>query len=489
MALFDFLEAMLPIRQLQNLAIEVGEEVFAELGGAAYVAAADVMKVKNKNRSLKPLDAFQKGWLRSNFGSLVDKVRVIYGAVLIPSINVDFVSLNTSTKAQTFGNRVYLKSSYKPGDIEQLVYLAHEMVHVRQFHQHGESFYSFGKAYFRGFYQAGFSYAKNPMEAEAFEFENCFLMRVLSPIEVPEVWRSQWTTGWSSFMPFLLNNAPHYLAYKVNDGVVNIDRLRPDGQGVDTIWSPPAGKRWTRGWSSFVPFVLNGMPHYLACKVASGEVDIDRIRSDGQGVDTIWEGQWTGGWTSFVPFDLNGMPHYLAYKLATGEVDIDRVRPDGRGVETIWEATWTKGWTNFAPFHLNGVPHYLAYKVGTGEVDIDRIRPTGIGVDTVGEAQWKKGWTSIVSFLFNGEPHLLSYKGPMKWLGLPYAPIGPDGSGYVHIDRVLPDGSGTDTIWCDQWTGGWTSFLPFTSMGQAFHLTYKAKVGTAAIDIVKFRSP
>jgi hypothetical protein len=38
--------------------------------------------------------------------------------------------------------------------------------------------------------------------------------------------------------------------------------------------------------------------------------------------------------------------------------------------------------------------------------------------------------------------------------------------------------------WCDQWTGGWTSFVPFVLNGKPFHLAYKIKAGTPAIDSI-----
>ena len=71
----------------------------------------------------------------------------------------------------------------------------------------------------------------------------------------------------------------------------NIGRIRSDGHGVDIIWSATGNEKWTKGWTAFVPFLLGGKPHYLAYKSGSGQVAIDRIRPDGQGVDTIWPTQ------------------------------------------------------------------------------------------------------------------------------------------------------------------------------------------------------
>ena len=475
MSVFDWVSW--PSKKLSQIGYKAGEEIFANAGAAAYVAASKAIALKNRNRPQQTLEDNRKSWLRPNFASLVDQVRIVYSADLVPSINVLGVKLKTSAIGQTFGNKIYMNPKHKPNDATQLVQLAHEMVHARQYHNRGKSLSKFGRDYFRGLYRAGFSYSKNYMEKDAYDFNECFETRFLSKISLSEIWRSQWTKGWSSLMPFVLNGNPHYLAYKKSDGTAHIDRIRPDALGVDTIWETAAGQKWTKGWTSFVPFVLNGQPHYLAYKAGSGQVAIDRIRGDGQGVDTIWppEGieKWSTGWTSFVPFLLGGKPHYLAYKVGSGQVAIDRIRSDGQGVDTIWPAEgvakWSKGWTSFVPFVLSGQPHYLAYKVATGRVNIDRIRPNGDGVDTLWDGQWSKGWTSMIAFVFNGSPHILSYR---------------PGAGYAHIDRVNPAGSGTEHIWCDQWTGNWTAFVPFQLKGKPHHLAYKANAGTAAIDTI-----
>ena len=279
------------------------------------------------------------------------------------------------------------------------------------------------------------------------------------------VWEDEWTSGWTTFMPFMLNGAQHYLAYKHGAGDVDIDRIRADGQGVDTIW----GDTWSSGWTTFMPFLLNGAPHYLAYKNGNGDVDIDRIRPDGLGVDTVWEDTWTSGWSSFVPFLLNGHPHYLAYKVGSGRVAIDRIRDDGRGVDTIWEDTWSTGWTTFMPFLLNGTPHYLAYKIGTGDVDIDRVKANGQGVDTIWESTWTTGWSSFAPFLRHGQPHYLAYK---------------VGTGRAAVDRINANGLGVETMWEGRWTTGWTSFVPFLVSQRNYHLAYKYLVGSVDIDTI-----
>jgi hypothetical protein len=234
--------------------------------------------------------------------------------------------------------------------------------------------------------------------------------------------------GWSSFMPFELNGQPHYLTYMIKTGQVNINRIQPDGRGVEPVWAD----NWSAGWSSFMPFTLNGRSHYVAYKIDTGQVSIDRIRPDGKGVDTIWpvdKQAWPSGWSSFMPFMLNGQQHYLSYMTETGDVNINRIRADGRGVEPVWAGKWSTGWSAFVPFIHHGQLNYLAYKTKTGQVTVDVIRSNGQGVDTVWSKPaggWSKGWSSFISVESNGIPYYLACKegtGQMTISRYPRPPI------------------------------------------------------------------
>lgn len=280
----------------------------------------------------------------------------------------------------------------------------------------------------------------------------------------PETFRSTWSTGWTSIVPFTLMAVPHFLSYKASSGKMEIDRVRPDASDVDTVFE----EAWSTGWTSMMPFTLGGQPHLLSYKILTGSVAIDRIRADGKGVEKRFGSTWGPGWTSFVPFTLGGHPHHLAYKLATGEVEIDRVRPDASEVDTIFEDTWTTGWTAFAPLQLRGQPHYLSYKAAGGRVDIDRVRPDGKGVDTVFRGTWEEGWTSLTPFTLAGDQYVLAYKAA---------------AGDVAIFRILPEGDGlaVDEPFRGGWTTGWTAVAPFVLNGEPHYLAYKQAAGTVAM--------
>ena len=291
-----------------------------------------------------------------------------------------------------------------------------------------------------------------------------------------DAWRGIWRRGWSSLISFQLGSRPHLLAYNSETGEVSIDRVRPDLQGTSVVWRGA----WAPEWKVFMPFQRLGMPHYLAYReedeIDAGVVAIDRIQTDGQGVQELWTDVWSTGWTSFMPFELSGRPHFLAYKKVSGVVSIDRINDEGRGTTSLWTGTWSTGWTSFMPFRLRGVPHYLAYKVGTGVVDIDRIKPDGRGTQNVWTGQWSKGWTSLMPMRAVGQaPQFLSYKVD---------------SGEVSLDRIRPDGRGTQTSAHDNWTAAWTHLVPFEldhPLSTEFFLAYKRGTGDVAISYVGVR--
>ena len=179
-----------------------------------------------------------------------------------------------------------------------------------------------------------------------------------------EIFRQTASKGWTNFMPFVLNNQPHYLAYKSGDGTLSLSRIKSDGKGADELMHITASK----GWTNFMPFVLNNQPHYLAYKSGDGTLSLSRIKSDGKGVEELMHITASKGWTNFMPFVLNNQPHYLAYKQIDRTLAISRIKSNGNGVDELWQTKtnpdWS--WSIFEPFVLNGVPHYLSYKSGDG---------------------------------------------------------------------------------------------------------------------------
>ena len=150
----------------------LSEKAWGEVGAVAYKGASQFM-AKNNGWG-RGLDDLQKRYLRPHFGDLVDRVEVVYGATLMDewvaaSLRIDVGKSN----AQVYGHKIYVTAPYKPGDVKQLILLAHEIVHVKQYEELG-GIDKFGYNYFKEYKRAGQNYRHNKMEREAFAFETKF---------------------------------------------------------------------------------------------------------------------------------------------------------------------------------------------------------------------------------------------------------------------------------------------------------------------------
>lgn len=151
---------------------DVSEFAWGQVGAIAYQASAQLMTVNNEN--LHHLDETQKRYLRPYFGDLVDRVVVAYNATLMEDwIAASFKIDVGESNAQVYGNKIFIKDIYKPGDFEQIVLLAHELVHCEQYERLG-NLGNFGYHYFKQYKRSGESYQDNLFEQEAFYFEAQF---------------------------------------------------------------------------------------------------------------------------------------------------------------------------------------------------------------------------------------------------------------------------------------------------------------------------
>jgi hypothetical protein len=134
-------------------------------GKALYPAAAGVMATRHKNKPTRPLSHREKQALRPVFGSLVERVRLTWGAD--PMDEWGDIQLG-NTIGQTYGLRIYLRER-DPGtwSRDTLALVIHELAHSRQYEHVGGSLPSFGYHYFKNWALAGYSYHRHPMELEA----------------------------------------------------------------------------------------------------------------------------------------------------------------------------------------------------------------------------------------------------------------------------------------------------------------------------------
>jgi hypothetical protein len=105
---------------------------------------------------------------------LVDQVVVIYNARMMNQWSALGKSIplgGVEADGQTYCNRIYIRGSYRPNDLQQVELLAHELVHSRQCRDLGGEA-KFGFHYFREYKRAGLNYANNKLEREADSFAN-----------------------------------------------------------------------------------------------------------------------------------------------------------------------------------------------------------------------------------------------------------------------------------------------------------------------------
>ena len=143
-----------------------------DLGSSICVANAEMTSARNTLTPGQPLDTTAQYYLRPWFGALVDKVRVIWNARLNDQLELAKRFLTQGSRAQTYGYQVYIAPSQgarAPESAQQLLLLAHELVHTAQYVRYGENLARFCQEYVQGWAQSGGVYEQNPLEREAFD--------------------------------------------------------------------------------------------------------------------------------------------------------------------------------------------------------------------------------------------------------------------------------------------------------------------------------
>ena len=157
--------------------------------------------MSSTNPSFMPLTTYQKNELRPYFGNLVDEVRIHYGATMLnqiveggcqssPLCQNGAVQGAVQASAQTFCDDIYISDIYYgETNLDQLVVLAHEMVHSKQCDHIAKNPYleviehegkiapipdPIVKHYITGYIVANQVYEDNIFEREAYAFEEKF---------------------------------------------------------------------------------------------------------------------------------------------------------------------------------------------------------------------------------------------------------------------------------------------------------------------------
>ncbi len=279
---------------------------------------------------------------------------------------------------------------------------------------------------------------------------------------VRNIWQTQWSGGYTSFLPFAQGTQSWYLIYKRDNGFMRIGYFDPESIGGGNVNVSSA--TWSTGYTSFMPFRMAGKPWYLIYKKDNGFMRTGYIKPDGSTNVNVYSSTWSTGYTSFMPFRMAGKPWYLIYKKDNGFMRTGYIGSDGKNVN-VYSSTWSTGYTSFVPFVLNDKPWYLIYKADNGFVRLGYIGADGKNVN-VWSGTWSLGYTTILPIYRGTQPYYVAYKG---------------GDGTVKIQRIRPDGQGVIGVWSGIWETGYTSFLPIDFGGIPGAFTYKAGAGAGAV--------
>ena len=238
---------------------------------------------------------------------------------------------------------------------------------------------------------------------------------------VDTIGSTTWAAGWTSLMPFRVPGGQGCMAYNAVNGAIEFNRILLDDVATETGIQRTGVGLTAPSYTSLIPFTMpDGNQGFIGYSAVTGAYSINRLEPDGSGMEPIGSpGWWSQGWTGLISFSYSGGQAIIFYQAFTGSVSFDRIRPDGTGTDHIASATWTTGWTHFAPYQVAGKSYYLGYKAATGEITIDRVRPNGAAVDTLHAQTVEAGWTSWTPFTLLGRSARSSATGPPSRQGRP----------------------------------------------------------------------
>ncbi len=97
---------------------------------------------------------------------------------------------------------------------------------------------------------------------------------LVSPNLGVEAYRKKWSTGWSNFCFFSLNNEVYLFFNKPNEGTVRIEKLNTDG----TLGTRVYDSKWSTGWSEIDIFNMSGISYLFHQKADSGKTKICALK-------------------------------------------------------------------------------------------------------------------------------------------------------------------------------------------------------------------
>ncbi|WP_263374555.1 hypothetical protein [Granulicella aggregans] len=126
----------------------------------------------------------------------------------------------------------------------------------------------------------------------------------VSPRGVVTVWQRAWIKGFTHLMPFNMDSQNYLLTYSSVTGAVQYSPIAANLPGPPSSpgdWSGP----WGPGFTNFMPFTIQNEPHFLAYNTSTGLVHLDRIAANLEGSANRFEATW--GLVDSLPlYDVRG---------------------------------------------------------------------------------------------------------------------------------------------------------------------------------------
>jgi len=156
------------------------------------------------------------------------------------------------------------------------------------------------------------------------------------------VQKLSWTKGWTSVEPFTLSGGQFLALYRGSTGQLKIVKLTPSASTVSV--STVSNTTIPAGQSHVLPLVQNGAGTILSYDALTAVARFQKFSPDGVPyANAVATAQWTKGWTTFTPFVISGRPHVLLNKSVSGETGVVKLDAGFTSATKIGSQTWSTG--------------------------------------------------------------------------------------------------------------------------------------------------
>jgi hypothetical protein len=273
-------------------------------------------------------------------------------------------------------------------------------------------------------------------------------------VTVQPVASRTWMAGWTTLMPFRMNNQPHQVAYDTLTGSIRFDAYTANADDVEPVWS----SSWNAGFSHFAPYYVRAYPYFVRYNQTSGELYFDTLPQDLHGPATERVHVTDAALSSVVSFSV-GADNYLSlYDAHSGAVRFEKINADGSGSTPVWSGSWASGWSDIAVYSVGSQPHMIMYNASSGSMHIEAVQLDGN--HTLGSSMLSRG-QRVTMLAFSARPYCLVYAN----------------DGAASILQLPADGSDAPVVWRGGMLAEATSVASIDKDGKTYALLYDRASG------------